>query len=107
MQVQKIGADTDKAPNRPAALLVTTVGSFLTPFLGSSLAIALPTIGKKLLMNAVMLGLVPTAYLLAAAMFLVPLGRIADIYGRKRIFTYGRLNYAVHSGFLAISTSAN
>ncbi|OGN91561.1 MAG: MFS transporter [Chloroflexi bacterium RBG_13_50_10] len=106
MQVQKIGADTDKAPNRPAALLVTTVGSFLTPFLGSSIAIALPTIGKQLSMNAVLLGWVPTAYLLAAAMFLVPLGRIADIYGRKRIFTYGVLTYAVASVLSAISTSA-
>jgi EmrB/QacA subfamily drug resistance transporter len=106
MQIQKTGVDVDKAPNRPAALLVTTVGSFLTPFLGSSIAIALPTIGQQLSMNAILLGWVPTAYLLAAAMFLVPLGRIADIYGRKKIFTLGVFIYAVASVLSAISTSA-
>jgi len=39
-------------------------------------------------------------------MFLVPFGRIADIYGRKRIFTYGILIYTVASLLSAISTSA-
>jgi EmrB/QacA subfamily drug resistance transporter len=57
-------------------------------------------------MNAILLGWVPTAYLLAAAMFLVPLGRIADIYGRKKIFTLGVFIYAVASVLSAISTSA-
>jgi EmrB/QacA subfamily drug resistance transporter len=106
MQIQKTGADPATAPNRPAALLVTTVGSFLTPFLGSSIAIALPSIGKQLSMNAIQLGWVSTAYLLAAAMFLVPLGRIADIYGRKKIFTLGVFIYAIASVFSALSTSA-
>jgi EmrB/QacA subfamily drug resistance transporter len=96
----------EKAPNRPAALLVTTVGSFLAPFLTSSIAIALPTIGQQLSMNAILLGWVSTAYLLAAAMFLVPLGRIADIYGRKKIFTIGIFIYAAASGLSSMSNSA-
>jgi len=57
-------------------------------------------------MDAILLGWVATAYLLAAAMFLVPLGRIADIYGRKRIFTYGMITYTAASLLSAISTSA-
>jgi EmrB/QacA subfamily drug resistance transporter len=105
MQTQNV-TDSGKAPNRPAALLVTTVGSFLTPFLGSSIAIALPTIGDELKMNAILLGWVSTAYLLAAAMFLVPLGRIADIYGRKKIFTIGVFVYAAASVLAAMSHSA-
>ena len=44
-------------------------------------------------MNAVLLGWVATAYLLAAAMFLVPFGRLADIHGRKRVFTYGTVTF--------------
>jgi EmrB/QacA subfamily drug resistance transporter len=106
MQTQKTDIDSDKAPNRPAALLVTTVGSFLTPFLGSSVAVALPSIGGELKMNAILLGWVSTAYLLAAAMFLVPLGRIADIYGRKKIFTVGVFIYAVASVLAAMSSSS-
>ena len=106
MQIQKTGTDSDKASSRRAALLVTTVGAFLTPFMGSSIAIALPSIGDELQMNAILLGWVSTTYLLAAVMFLVPIGRIADIYGRKKIFTYGMLTYTIASALSATSTSA-
>lgn len=105
MQVQQADTGMYKAPNRRAALLVTTAGSFLTPFMGSSIAVALPTIGNELAMDAISLGWVATAYLLAAAMFLVPFGRIADIHGRKRIFTYGMLTYTVASILSAVSIS--
>ena len=57
-------------------------------------------------MNAILLGWVSTTYLLAAVMFLVPIGRIADIYGRKKIFTYGMLTYTIASFLSATSTSA-
>lgn len=70
-------------------LYVVTLTAFLTPFDGSAINIALPSIGKEFSMDAVSLGWVATAYLLASAMFLVPFGRVADIYGRKKIFTLG------------------
>jgi EmrB/QacA subfamily drug resistance transporter len=106
MQTQKTAADAGKATNRPAALLVTTVGSFLTPFLSASIAIALPTIGAELRMSAILLGWVSTAYLLAAAMLLVPLGRVADIFGRKKIFTIGVFIFGTASVLAAMSHSA-
>jgi EmrB/QacA subfamily drug resistance transporter len=74
--------------------------------MGSSIAIGLPSIGDELQMNAILLGWVSTTYLLAAVMFLVPIGRIADIYGRKKIFTYGMLTYTIASALSATSTSA-
>jgi EmrB/QacA subfamily drug resistance transporter len=92
--------------NKRSVLFVTTLSSFLTPFMASSINIALPSIGKEFAMNAVLLGWVATSYLLAATMFLVPFGRIADLYGRKRIFKYGTLIYTFSSLLLAISTSA-
>jgi len=95
----------DDSVNKRAALLVATLGSFLTPFMGSSINIALPTIGNELAMDAISLGWVATAYLLSAAMFLVPFGRLADIYGRKRIFTYGILTYTVAAIVSAMATS--
>jgi EmrB/QacA subfamily drug resistance transporter len=70
-------------------LLITSMSSFITPFTSSSVNIALPSLGSELHLHAVALGWVATAYLLAAAVFLVPFGRIADIYGRKRIFLIG------------------
>jgi len=92
--------------NQQAALIVATLTSFLTPFMASSVNIALPSIGKEFAMNAVLLSWIATSYLLSAAMFLVPFGRIADIYGRKKIFTYGILLYAISSLLSAIAPSA-
>ena len=75
--------------NKNVVLLITTMSSFLAPFMGSSVFIGLPSIGDEFSMDVVLLSWVSTAYLLAAAMFLVPFGKIADIYGRKKIFQYG------------------
>jgi EmrB/QacA subfamily drug resistance transporter len=70
---------------------VATVASFLTPFMGSAVNIALPSIGQELEMDAVLLTWVATAYLLAAAMFLVPFGRLSDLIGRKKVFLWGMI----------------
>lgn len=68
-----------------SALLIAASASFLTPFMVSSINIALPSISKEFQMSALYMSWVPTSYILAAAMFLVPFGRMADILGRKRI----------------------
>jgi len=91
--------------SRGTALLVAILSSFLTPFMASSVNIALPSIGREFAMSAVSLSWVATSYLLAAAVFLVPMGRIADIYGRKRVFLYGVVIYTVSSLILPMSTS--
>ena len=86
--------------------MVTTFSSFLTPFMGSSINIALPSISKEFALNAVALSWVATSYLLATAMFLLPFGKLADIHGRKKIFTYGILIYTLSSFICSISGSA-
>ncbi|MBP1661527.1 MAG: Arabinose efflux permease, partial [Candidatus Aminicenantes bacterium] len=85
-------AGTTPAVNRSlqrTALAVSMVSSFMTPFLASATNVAMPLIGKEFGLNAVALGWVLTAYTLAAAMFLVPFGRLADLVGRKKIFALG------------------
>jgi EmrB/QacA subfamily drug resistance transporter len=91
---------------RRSILISTTLASFLTAFMGSSVNIALPAIGKEFALDAMALGWVATAYILAAATFLVPFGRAADIHGRKRVFTYGVIAYLLTSLFAAAATSA-
>ena len=83
--------DGDRAVSKRVVLLIATMASFLAPFMGASVSIALPSIGREFAMDAVLLGWVATSYLLASAVFLVPMGRIADIYGRKRVFICGTL----------------
>lgn len=93
----------EKGINKRSALIILTAGSFLTPFMGSSVNIALPSIGKEFAMDAVLLSWVSTSFLLGAAMFLVPFGRIADLYGRKRIYTYGIMVYTLAALLSGIS----
>jgi len=89
-----------------AALIVATLSSFLGPFMGSSVNVALPTIGEQLQMGAVLLAWVNTAFLLAAATFLIPFGRLGDIYGRKRIYMIGTVIFTAASIFIANATSS-
>jgi EmrB/QacA subfamily drug resistance transporter len=86
-------------------LLVTTLSSFLTPFMGSAVNVALPAIAKDLSMTALSLSWVATSFILAATMTLIPLGRLADIYGRRRFYIYGALIFTVASSFCILSPS--
>jgi len=91
---------------RRAAILVAALSSFIGPFMGASVIVALPAIGEEFTMGAVLLGWINTAYLLAAATFLIPFGRLGDIYGRKRIFSAGVILLLASSVLLATSSSA-
>ena len=71
------------------------------PFTISSVNVALPTIQSEFSADAVVLSWVATSYLLAIAVFLVPFGKVADIYGRKKIFALGLMIYT-SSSLLAI-----
>ena len=68
---------------------IAVLSGFITPFDGSAVNLALPSMGKEFHMDAIALSWIATAYLLTAAIFLIPFGKIADIYGRKKIYLYG------------------
>jgi len=72
----------------------------------TSINIALPVIGKEFSIDAVLLNWVVTSYILASSMFLIPFGKLADIYGRKKIYTYGFIVFIIGSLLSALSTSA-
>jgi EmrB/QacA subfamily drug resistance transporter len=97
--------DPDRSLRR-TALAVSMVAAFLTPFMASGINVAMPLIGKEFGLSAVALGWVLTAYTLAAAMFLVPFGRLADLVGRKRIFTLGIGVYIAGTVPAALAPSA-
>ena len=80
-----------------SASIVAGLAAFLAPFMGASVNIALPSIGREFKADAVMLGWVAMAYILASAVFLVPFGKLADIHGRKKIFLTGITVYTAAS----------
>jgi EmrB/QacA subfamily drug resistance transporter len=88
-------------------LFIGVLAAFITPFDGSAVNIALPAISAEFHMDAISLSWVATAYLLAAALFLVPFGKIADIYGRKRIFLYGIAIFASASLLITMVPTTN
>jgi len=92
--------------HKKTVLVVTTMSSFLTPMALSTVNIALPTIAGEFLMDAITLSWVATVYILTAAALLVPFGRVADIYGRKKIFIWGTAVFTASSFLLGIAWSA-
>jgi EmrB/QacA subfamily drug resistance transporter len=97
---------TAHGTSKGLVLLVTTTAAFVFTFMASAVNIALPTLGKELSLDAITLGWIATAYLLSSAIFLVPFGRIADIYGRKKIFTCGIVIFTLSSVFSGVANSA-
>ena len=95
----------DRAIGR-IALFIAVLAGFMTPFDLSAVNIALPAIGTEFAMDAVSLSWVSTAYLLASAIFLVPVGRVADIYGRKKVFSLGISIFTLTSLALAFAPTA-
>ncbi len=80
-----------KEKSLTATLWVIAAVQFLTPFMFSAVGVALPTIGREFSASAVHLGLIEMVYTLGVALFLLPMGRFADIHGRKRVFLTGNL----------------
>lgn len=94
----------DKNLKRYASLVVS-MASFITPFMGSAVNLAVPAIGQQFGSKAYLLGWVATGYILTSAAFLVPFGRLADIVGRKKVFSLGTAFFAVVSVLCALSWS--
>lgn len=95
----------NQSVNKNIVLIIATISAFLTPFMSSALNVALPAIANEFSLDAVLLSWVATSFILSAAIFMVPLGRIADIYGRKKIFLYGIILYGIAS-FLPVITKS-
>ena len=88
-----------------STLIVTTFASFIGPFMISAVNVALPAIQADFDIGAVLLSWIATAFLLASAVLLVPFGKVADIYGRKRVFVLGMSLFALASLLAAFAPS--
>ena len=87
-------------------LLVACLASFLVPFTGSSITVALPAMAAQFNADAVTLGWITSAYIVSAALFIVPFGRLGDIFGRKKLFVLGVLIFTIASLASAFAPTA-
>jgi EmrB/QacA subfamily drug resistance transporter len=86
-----------------SVMLVAAFAAFLTPFLGSAVNLALPSIGKDLNTSAIGLGWIISSFILSSAIFLLPFGRLADIIGRKKVFSLGILLFTITTLLIVFS----
>jgi len=84
-------------------LLITTIGSFMTPLDGSIVSIAIPSIASELRIDFATAVWIPTIYLLSIAMLLLSFGRLSDIKGRKSLFISGFAVFTVASALCGTS----
>jgi EmrB/QacA subfamily drug resistance transporter len=86
-------------------LLATTIATFMVPFDGSVVNLALPAIGHSLHAQLSFLVWLPASYFLVTAVFQAPTGRLADLRGRKDVFAFGIAVFTVGSVLASLSPS--
>jgi len=99
------GVTEKSKSSRRLILSLIIITSFINPFLGAAINIALPSISEEFNMGAVGMSWIAMAFLLSSAVFLVPLGKLADIRGRKMVFLLGNLIITLSSLFCALAWS--
>ena len=77
----------------------------MAPLDGSIVAVALPSMGKDLHLTFTAAIWVQAAYLLATAVLLIPLGRLADQRGRVRFYLLGTVVFGAGSLLCALSVN--
>jgi len=98
--------DPSLANRRWALLALTSVGAFMAPLDGSIVAVALPRMGPALHLSFAAAMWVQASYLLAMAVLLIPLGRLADQGDRLRFYQAGIAIFTLGSLAAAFSVNA-
>lgn len=86
-------------------LATVSVGTFMSTLDSSIVNVALPTISGKLQADLSTLQWVVTAYLLTISSLLPIFGRIADLFGRRRVFSLGFIVFTFGSILCGLATS--
>lgn len=88
-----------------AVLFVCCLSASLVPLMGSALNLALPYINEDFALNASASGWIMASYLLSTAIFQIPAARLADIFGRRKIFILGVCVFLVFSMLCGLAWS--
>jgi EmrB/QacA subfamily drug resistance transporter len=87
------------------ALIIVCLGSIIGPLGMASVNIAIPDLAADLQANAKMVSWLPTLFILSSVIFMLPASKLADNYGRKRIYAYGMALNAFSSFMCGLGTS--
>ena len=84
-------------------LFNVSVSIFMATLDGSIVNIALPIISKELRVTISSIQWVVTSYLLTISVLLLIWGKLSDLYGKKKIFTFGFIIFTIGSALCGIS----
>lgn len=87
------------------ALIIVCLGSIIGPLGMASVNIAIPDLAADLQANAKMVSWLPTLFILSSVIFMLPASKLADNFGRKRIYAYGLGLNAFSSFMCGLGTS--
>jgi MFS family permease len=104
--VQPFREVTQGAAHRWWALAAVECGNFVVYMDGFIVTLALPTMARHFGVALSILKWVIVAYLLAVTVTLLPAGRLADIWGRKRIVVIGMTVFIVSTVLCALAPTA-
>jgi EmrB/QacA subfamily drug resistance transporter len=96
---------SEKSTVAKFALFIVCMGSIIGPLGMASVNIAIPDLAADLQANAKMVSWLPTLFILSSVIFMLPAGKLADNYGRKRIYAYGLALNAFSSLMCGLGTS--
>ena len=65
--------------------------------------VAIPAMADDLQADAVLVGWIPTSFLLTTVVLMLPFGKLSDMYGRKRIYLSGVITLSIASLLAAMS----
>jgi MFS family permease len=94
-------------PAKAHPLLVPAIAAaqFVSPFMFSGVAVALPAMGTDLHAGATSLGLVETLFLAGSVALLLPVGRLADASDKRTLYKLGMLSFGLLSLLIAVFSS--
>ena len=87
-------------------LISVCTALFIMPMSMSSLNIALPAIAAEFKASASIISLIPTVSLISAISLQLPAGRLADVFGRKKLFMAGIAIFILSSSCILFSSTA-
>ena len=93
-----------KLPVTTIALIAVCSGYIIGPMGMAAVNVAIPNLAADLNASADLVGWLPTLYLLSSVAFMLPCGKLADNYGRKRVYAAGLALNALAAMMSALAT---
>jgi EmrB/QacA subfamily drug resistance transporter len=96
---------TQRSGHRNLVLVVVGFGTLLSTLAGSSINLALPIIGRELVVGVQLSRWVVLAFMLSAAVVLLAAGRAGDLWGHRRVYQAGFLVFGCASLVSGLASS--